>query len=170
MDAQKNMEERLWNFIDDLAPVAEQTEIKRLLQNDTAWKSKYEELLELQAILKSSELGMPSVRFAKNVMDEIARIHIAPATKSYLNKNIIRSIAFFFIASLAGIIIYGIAQTNFSEGGKSTFTKKVGSLDFSNLFNNNWMNVLIMVNIVVGFVLLDSYLASKKRTDEQMNR
>ena len=87
--------------------------IEQLLQNDAEWKTKYDELLQVNELLQSSELEAPSLRFTKNVMEEIARLHIAPATKSYINKKIIWGIGFFFIAMLLGFLIYGFGQMSF---------------------------------------------------------
>ena len=89
MNTQRNIEERLWEFIDGHSSLEEKTVIERLLQTDVEWKAKYSELLEVNEMLQSSELEAPSMRFTKNVMEEIAKMHIAPATKSYINKRII---------------------------------------------------------------------------------
>ena len=43
-------------------------------------------------------------------MEEIARHQIAPATNSYINKNIIRGIGAFFLAAIGGALIYTFVQ------------------------------------------------------------
>ena len=96
MNTQRNIEARLWEFIDGHSSVEEKTVIERLLQTDAEWKAKYSELVEVNEMLQSSELEAPSMRFTKNVMEEIAKMHIAPATKSYINKRIIWGIVFFY--------------------------------------------------------------------------
>ena len=98
------MEERLWNYIDGTASADEKTVIEQLLESDAAWKAKYHELLQVNELLQSSELDAPSMRFTKNVMEEIAKLHIAPATKTYINKKIIWGIGFFFITMLIGFL------------------------------------------------------------------
>lgn len=157
------MEERLWNFIDGTASADEKTVIGQLLQSDAAWKARYHELLRVNELLHSSELDAPSLRFTKNVMEQIARLHIAPASKSYINKKIIWGIGFFFITMLIGFIVYGISQTGLSNGEESTLSKNLNKVDFSKFFNNTWMNILMMVNIVIGLFLFDNYLTSKKK-------
>ena len=97
MNTQHNIEERLWNFIDGTISAGEKTAIEKLLQSDAEWKTKYSELLQVNDLLKSSQLEAPSMRFGKNVMEEISKLHIAPAAKNYINKKIIWGIAFFFI-------------------------------------------------------------------------
>jgi len=83
------IEERLWNYIDGTSAAGERTAIEQLLQSNAEWKAKYHELLEVNELLRSSELEAPSMRFTKNVMEEISRLHIAPATKTYINNRII---------------------------------------------------------------------------------
>lgn len=157
------MEERLWNFIDGTLSASEKPRIEQLLQNDIEWKTKYDELLQVNKLLQSSDLEAPSLRFTKNVMEEIARLHIAPATKSYINKKIIWGIGFFFIAMLIGILIYGFGQMTFSSGEESTISKNLSKLDFSKFFSNTWVNAFMMINVVIGLVLLDNYFSTKRK-------
>src|SRR5690348_18446687 len=95
-------EQRLWDYIDGLSSPSEKTVIEQLLEASAEWKAKYHELLEVHQLMQSSELEQPSLRFTKNVMDEIARLQIAPATSSYINKNIVRGIGIFFITMIVG--------------------------------------------------------------------
>ena len=157
------MEARLWEYIDGTASVSEKTVIEKLLAEDAAWKSKYKELLQVQEWLQSSELDHPSLRFTRNVMEEISRLHIAPAARSYINKKIVWGIGFFFIAMFVGILIYGIVQMSFASGEESTISKNLNKIDFSKFFSNTWVNVLMMVNVVIGLFLLDNYLSSKRK-------
>jgi hypothetical protein len=163
MNTQPNMEERLWSFIDGTASADEKTVIEKLLENDAAWKAKYRELLEVNQLLRSSELDNPSMRFTKNVMEEIARLHIAPATKTYINKKIIWAVGFFFIAMIVGFLIYGFSQVGLTGGEESNISKNINKIDFSKFFNNTWMNALMMINIVIGLLLFDNYLTGKKK-------
>ena len=158
------IEDRLWNYIDGTAAATEKTVIERLLESDAVWEAKYHELLEINELLKSSELEAPSLRFSKNVMEEIAKLHIAPATKSYINKKIIWGIGFFFIALIVGFLIYGFGQMNFNAGGEeSTLTKNLNKVDFSKFFNNTWVNAFMMINVVLGLLLLDNFLSNKRK-------
>src|SRR5690349_7833363 len=107
-----NIEDRLWEYIDGLCNDAENAEINRLIHSDGQWKSKYEELLALQHLIESSELEEPSMRFTQNVMEEISKLYIAPATKTYINKKVIFGIGGFFITMIVGLLIYSFAQVN----------------------------------------------------------
>ncbi len=163
MNEQHNTEERLWNYIDGTAMADEKTVIEKLLETDSAWKAKYHELLQVNELLKSSELDAPSMRFSKNVMEEIAKLHIAPATKSYINKKIIWGLGFFFIALFVGFLIYGFGQMNFNTGEETTLSKNLNKIDFSKFFGNTWINVFMMINVVLGLFLLDNYFSNKRK-------
>ncbi len=164
MNTQHNMEDRLWNFIDGTISADEKTVIEKLLQTDAEWKDKYNELLEINKLLYSTELEAPSLRFSKNVMEEITKLHIAPAAKNYIDKKIIWGIGFFFIAMLVGFLVYGFGQMTFSGGEESTISKSISKIDFSKFFNNNWINAFMMINVVLGLFLLDNYLSVKRKS------
>lgn len=157
------MEERLWDYIDGLCQANEKELIGKLLKEDQVWKAKYEELIKVQDWMKMAETEQPSLRFTKNVMEEIARTQISPAAHQYINNRIIWGIGFFFIAMLAGILIYGFGQMLSSPGEATTVSKYIGKIDFSKFFNNNLINVLMMINVVIGLFLLDNYLSNKRK-------
>ena len=92
MSTQHTTEERLWNYIDGTSSPEEKLLIEKLLKEDNTWKDKYKELLQLNQLLQTPDLEQPSLRFTKNVMEEIAKLHIAPATKTYINKKTLRII------------------------------------------------------------------------------
>ena len=163
MNTQRNIEERLWEFIDGHSSLEEKTVIERLLQTDVEWKAKYSELLEVNEMLQSSELEAPSMRFTKNVMEEIAKMHIAPATKSYINKRIIWGIGLFFMTMLVAILIYGFSQMDWNTGESSAITDKLSKIDYTKFFNNTWVNAFMMINVLLGLVLLDNYFSNKRK-------
>ena len=163
MNTQHNIEQRLWNFIDGTVSASEKTVIENLLQNNVEWKAKYHELLQVNDLLQASELEAPSLRFSKNVMEEISKLHIAPATKSYINKKIIWGIGFFFIAMFVGFLIYGFGQMSFSSGEETTLSKNLNKVDFSKFFSNTWVNVFMMINVILGLFLLDNYFTNKRK-------
>jgi len=66
------MEDRLWDYIDGQCSPTERSAIEELLATNREWQQKHRELLNLQQLLSSSELEAPSMRFTKNVMEEIA--------------------------------------------------------------------------------------------------
>ena len=169
MNIQQNMDERLWDYIDGSVNSEEKSFVEQLLQTNQQWKAKYAELLEVHQLMKNHlELDEPSMRFTQNVMEEIAKYQIAPATKSYLNKKIIWGIGGFFIIMILGLIIYGFGQVNWSapESGYG-LPVDISNLDWSKFFNNSFVNVFVMVNVVLGLMLLDIYLGKKKKEAKQ---
>ena len=163
MNTENTIEQRLWDYIDGNSTSDEQSVIAKLIETNTEWRRQYHELLEVHALLQSTELEAPSMRFTKNVMEEISRLQIAPATKNYINKNIIRGLTIFFVAMLAGLLVYGFGQINWTSESKSALDIDLGAVDYNKFFNNTWMNLYILINVVLGLFLLDRYLANKRR-------
>jgi len=157
------MEERLWEYIDGTATKEDRLRIETLLQSQAEWKEKYSELLEINQLLHSSELDAPSLRFSKNIMEEITRLQIAPATKSYINKKIIWGIGIFFITLIVAILGYGFSQMDWTTTGKSSFPEQLSKIDTSRFFNNDLINVFMMINVLLGLVLLDNYFSNKRK-------
>ena len=165
---QQNMEQRLWSFIDDTSTKEERSAIEKLLETNLEWKNKYHELLDINQLLRSIEIEQPSMRFTKNVMEEIARYHIAPAAKKYINKKIIWGLAAFFITMICIFLIYGFAQVNWNEASGTSspidFSKvDYSKIDLSRIFNSNIVNALMIINMVLGVLLLDRVLANKRK-------
>jgi hypothetical protein len=158
----EEMEARIWAYIDGLSE--EESFIEQLIAENAEWRAKYHELLEFNQLLQATELEQPSMRFTKNVMEEISRMQIAPATKEYINKNIIRGIAAFFITVIVGFLVYGFSHVDWSAGNA---TNPVGidftQVDYSRMFNSTFVNMFMMLNIILGLMLLDRYLSSKKK-------
>lgn len=163
MSEQLTMEERLWEYIDGMSTPEEKTVIDQLIEDNAEWRAKYGELLESHQLMFSSELEEPSMRFTKNIMEEIALLQIAPAAKTYINKKIIWGIAIFFISIIAGFLIYGIGQVKWSSGSDGTkIPVDFSKIDLSPMFNNTYINIFMMLNVVLGLFLFDRYLASKR--------
>lgn len=156
------MEARLWEYIDGIENSAEKSAIEKLIEENTAWRTKYAALLELHQMMQSSELEEPSMRFTKNIMDEIAKLHIAPATKSYINKKVIWSLGAFFFITIFSFLVFGFTQVDWSAGSSSGYTISFKEIDYSPMFNNTYMNIFMMFNIVLGLILFDKYLANKR--------
>ena len=158
-------EQRLWDYIDGISSPSEKTVIEQLLEANAEWRAKYHELLDVHQLMQSSELEQPSMRFTKNVMDEIARLQIAPATSSYINKNIIRGIGIFFVTLIVGFLVYGFSQMHldWNNHADSVLPVNLNKVNYSRFFNNTWVNAFMIVNIVAGLFLLDRYLANKRK-------
>ena len=166
MNQEQNIEQQLWAYIDGISSGEERTSIEKMLQSNLEWKNKYHELMEILQLMNTAELEHPSMRFTKNVMEKIAQYHIAPATKNYINKKIIWGIAGFFFTLIGVFLIYGFSQVEWTSGTGSKYSidlSRLSEVDYSKIFNNNFVNGFMMVNVLLGLVLLDRVLANKRK-------
>jgi hypothetical protein len=90
-------------------------------------------------------------------MEGIAKLQIAPAAKSYINKRIIWGIGAFFIILIVGFLVYGFAQVDWTVQGDSKLPVDFNKVDFSKMFNNDWVNAFMMINVILGLFLLDRF-------------
>jgi len=165
MENFEEMEIKLWEYIDGLSIPSEKSAVEKLIAENAEWRIKYQELLEVHQLMQATELEEPSLRFTKNVMEEIAKYHVAPAAKKYLNNKVIWGIGIFFIATIVGFVIYGLSQINWHEASdpKSALGIDMDKLDFGKMFDNTFVNVFIMLNIVLALMFFDRYLSNRKK-------
>ena len=175
MDTPIQMEERLWDYIDGLSSPDEQSAIAILISENIEWQRKYNELLNVHQMINDTELEAPSMRFTKNVMEEIARLQVAPATRTYINKNIIYSIGAFFLTMIAGFFVYCLGQFKWTGGSASDQTRdydlskintEMEKFNWSRVFNSAYTNIFILVLVILGLVMLDMYLQRKKQQQQ----
>ena len=166
----QEMERRLWEYIDGKSTSAEKALIDLLLAENQAWQNKYEELTAFHKIFQGQELDMPSLRFTKKVMEEIAQYQVAPATKNYINKNLIHGIAAFFLVMITGLLIYLISQFRWTSYPSNNFLQKYNfeadQLNWGKVLNNTYVNIFIGINVILGLILLDRYLQGKKNNPQ----
>lgn len=177
------MEDRLWDYIDGLGSPAERSAIGELLFSNQEWQRRYRELLDMHELLDASELEMPSLRFTRNVMEEIARYQVAPATRTYINKNVIRGIAAFFLTMIFGFLAFTLAQLKWTStapgAAESSWPNlrmpevhvnlepelnKVGNSFMA--FNETYLIVFVLISAIMGLVLLDLYLQKRRQQHE----
>lgn len=158
------MEERLWEYIDGFSNPDDLPVVKRLIEENQSWREKYNELVEVNQLLHATELEEPSMRFTKNVMEEITRLQIAPAASSYINHRIIWGIGIFFIVLIVGFLIYGFGQIDWTASSDTSMLPvDIRNVDYSALFNNTYINIFMMINVVLGLMLLDKVLMNKRK-------
>jgi len=163
----QDMEQQIWEYIDGHCSPAEKEVIARNLAENPIWKSKYNELITVHKMLQQEELDMPSLRFTKNVMEEISRYQVAPATKNYINKNVIRGITSFFLVMIVGLIIYFIGQIHWNSSSTDNlvpaFNLDANKLNWSKMLNNTYVNIFIGINTILGLILFDKYMQGRKK-------
>ncbi|RYZ41906.1 MAG: hypothetical protein EOP49_28630 [Sphingobacteriales bacterium] len=170
MNTEQPMESRIWDFIDGNLNAEETSFVENLVQTNQEWRERYAELLQVHSMMNEKfELDEPSMSFTRNVMEEIGRLNITPATKKYINQKVIWGIGGFFILSLLSIVVYAFSQAMRSSGSESSLAVSIKSFDFGVVLNSTYTNIFLMVNTVLGLMLLDMYLgARKKKLQEQV--
>ena len=163
MSQQQNIEQQLWSYIDGLSTTDERSAIQKMIETNLEWKNKYQELIEMHQLVNATELEYPSMRFTKNVMEKIAMLHIAPATKNYINKKIIWGITGFFLTLIVAFLIYGFAQVDWNLQDNSKPLIDLSTFNIGKVFNNNFVNGFMMVTVLLGLALLDRVLANKRK-------
>jgi hypothetical protein len=162
----QEMEKLIWEFIDGRISPVEKERITRHLAEDPDWQIKYEELKRIHVLLQKEELEMPSLRFTKNVMEEIAQFHVAPATKNYINKNVIRGITAFFLIMIGGLFVYFIGQLHWVNNPTGSllpaYYLDANKLNWGKLLNNTYVNIFIGINVILGLILIDKFMQGKK--------
>jgi anti-sigma factor RsiW len=164
MEHLEQIESRLWDYIDGLGSPEERSAVERLIRENIEWKARYTEFMDVHQLIQATELEQPSMRFTRNVMEGIAQVQIAPAAKKYINTKVVWGIAGFFIAIIAGFLVYGISQIDWTEGSSgNTFNVDITKVDYSRMFSNQYVNMFMMLNVVLGLMLLERYLSRKNQ-------
>lgn len=156
----------LWRFIDGVATEAEKIEIEILISSNLQWKEKYAELLQLNEILRSTELDQPSVRFTKNVMEQVTQYRIASSTSGYVNKNIFLFIGGLFLSLI--LICFVLVLQNINWQNTTTDSSGIQSpVDAEKIshaiLNSNHIFLWIAANVILGFYFIGKYLAGKRK-------
>jgi hypothetical protein len=175
MHNEQSMEDRLWDYIDGVSSPDERSAIEVLLAANRDWQLKYRELLDTHQLLDTSDLEAPSLRFTRNVMEAIANFHVAPATRNYINKNVIRGIAAFFLTLIFGFLTYMLVQFKWTTPADSGSAIQMPDIHtnlgpelnkFGNsfmAFNATYVTVFMLISVIMGFVLLDFYLQRRRQ-------
>jgi hypothetical protein len=162
MHTKAQIEQYIWDYIDGLSTPEEKAMVEDLLRHDQEWRKVYEELRFVNAQIQSADLvDQPSMRFTKDIMDQVNNIKVAPPAQSYINKKIIYSIAAVFGILLVGTLMYGVSLIDFSTGSSSgglNIDMSKWSFNPSQYLNSTVLNIFVFFNVVAGLALLDRYL------------
>ena len=171
MEESIKIEQRLWEFIDGDCSAKDELEIKQLINTNEAWLIKYNELMGIDVLLKDCDIEMPSLRFTKNVMEKIAQHYVAPATKTYINKNIIRGLTIFFLVMISGLMIYLFGQAHWAGSYTGSripgFKLDIDKMHLDKIASHFSTNIFIGINLILGLFLMDKYLGQKKKNKHE---
>ncbi len=109
-------------------------------------------------LMKSLEVEQPSMRFTKNVMDNIEGLEVARVTKHYINPLVIKTIAAVLVLCML-VSIYIVFTTakpvpNYTISLKNITLPKNISL------------YIIAINIILLLLLAERWLSSRKRIQQ----
>jgi hypothetical protein len=71
------------------------------------------------------------------------------------------------VTIIIGFIIYGFGQVEWTSGSDSSVPIKLPVMDYSKFFNNTFVNVFMMINLILGLFLFDRFLANKRKQFEE---
>jgi len=161
MYTSEEMEIRLWDYIDGHCSGTEKLAVQELIVTDRGWQVRYEQLTRLhEELLQHQETEQPSMRFAKNVMENIAISAIARPAKAYVNKWVVRSIAAFFIIGLIVLVVTSISSLgpgiDFS-GDTTLMPAFLKNVSFTQVFSSGTFLFSVAASTVAGLAFLDTY-------------
>ena len=156
------IEVQLWNYLEGTASPQEIIFIEHMIATDLIWQAHYKQLQDFNQLLATQiYLDQPSMRFSKNVMEQIVTLQALPSTFHYINKNIIRSIAAVFIFTLIALLGYGYFIINPTPIPNTVSLPVdinngfVNNINFKLLLSSSWLNLFMMANIVLLLALLE---------------
>lgn len=159
-----SIEEQLWNYIDGFCTPEEQQAITGLIASDERYSTKYKELLKLHEEFAAMEMEEPAMAFTYKVMESIRTENSLQPLKATINKRIILGIAAFFVVTIAALILFSLANINWSAGTNLGFELKMPQLlngHIKSFFTAPVLKGFIFFDVVIGLFLLDSYLRKR---------
>jgi hypothetical protein len=167
MQERINMEERIQDYIDGICNETESIEVAKYIASSQLWKETYVSLMELHTLLQTGFEPMePSMRFSKNVMEQIGDINIAKATRQYLNPKVIWAFGILFAGILVLLLGYSISLADWTSTGSDVTFKvpeiPIPSVNWEIYINSKTTMIFLFINIVLGLSLLDYWLPGKR--------
>lgn len=155
---QYEIEKRIWAYLDGLDSPEERQETETLIAGNEVWKETCQKLQALQSMLGDKDLlEQPSMRFTKNIMDELASVEPAHKMQPLAKSWVVKLLGAFFILSTVALIILSV--TTESSG-------KYKIPDWGMLNNHQHHQILFCaaaINILVLLVLADKYRSFRRQ-------
>ncbi len=164
----KDIELRIWDYIDGLSSEEEKNVIEQLIKSDLVFKAKYDELLAINSDFDLMELDAPSMVFTNKVMNQI-NLELRPlSAKAKTDKKIIYLIAGLFGLMMIGCIVVIINQIDWTIGTSTTqhVINNFGQ-NFNNLnlipqeLLNKYFYGFLMFDIIAGLMFLDKMIRKR---------
>jgi hypothetical protein len=161
-----HIEERIQSYMDGLCNEAERIEIAENIKSIPAWRDTYTSLHEIHILLQQDIEPMePSMRFSKNVMDEIAGLKIARPIQQFINPWIFRITAGILGVFLLAIVGYAFSLTDFSSGISDSNLPipsiQMPTVNWTSYLGQGTTMMLFMICTILGLYLADKLLSKK---------
>lgn len=162
-----NSEDRdflLWRFFHKDVNQQELNFVERMLTDDKEWKEAYDNLQNEEELLSHIEADAPSMRFSKNIMDNIKDTSIAKSTKSYVNARLIKALGLGMVTIVIALLVYAFTQIKWAA---SSPTRNIDvpmpkiSVNWNFTQHNSWMYVFFSIIMVCTCVVVDKILSKK---------
>jgi hypothetical protein len=151
-----SIEEKLWDYIDGNCTPAEHEAIDVLIAQDENYRTKYLELLALNREIAAMEFDEPSMAFTYNVMETIRADHAKKPLKAKVNGFIIKGIAWFFILTIAALVVILLASIKWHTAGTVAPV-----IDVKSYLNGPALQVFLFFDVVLALFLFDSVLRKR---------
>ncbi len=125
---------------------------------------------EFNELFSGLEPEQPSMRFTKNVMDNIEGLQVASVTKHRVNSWVVKSIAAMLLAVIAVLSAYIFMnageQTDYTAGFNSAF-----HTEFLHTIKDNYAAYVIFANAILLLILIERLITRKRRMNylQRMN-
>lgn len=166
MQQDLSMEERIQAYIDNECIESERLFIEQKIATDKIWNEHYHGMLEIHELLSSGLEPMePSMRFTKNVMEEISGLEIAKPIRLRQNPWIFRIAGGILGSMLLIILVYSATLIDFSSGTSDSKMQipsmQIPEVNWAGYLGQGTTLLLFMVCTIVGLYLADKLLRKK---------
>ena len=157
------IEERLWSYIDGTCSADERKAIDILLDQDEAYRAKFEELLSFDQQLSKMEADEPSMGFTFKVMEGIREEYAREPLKAGINKKVIRVIGGFFIVLIVGMLTLTLSTLHLTPVSISVHLPDSLNLPgIKSFLSGPVFQGFIFFDVVLALFLVDTYLRRKR--------
>lgn len=162
MSEQEQMDSRLWDFIDRTGSTADMETVAALIRTAPAWQERHTLLMEQHRQLQQLLPAQPSLRFSKNIMEQIAELPTPALARNYINKWVVRGIVAVFVLLIGGVLLYGFSAISWfsSNTGNDAFTMKLPNMP--KLPDTSVLQTMIVATILLALVLADKVISLKR--------
>lgn len=166
MQQDLTMEERIQAYIDHEFDEAERLLIEQKMDTDKNWSEHYHAVLAVHELLSTGLEPMePSMRFTKNVMEDIAGLEIAKPIRLRQNPWIFRIAGGILASILLAIVGYSVSLMDFSPGSSESKlpipSMQVPEVNWAGYLGQGTTLLLFMICTILGLFLADKLLAKK---------